>query len=55
MGYYKEIIEKEMLQKFFNNQNLFVNVDLIAGANTINDLLLSFDDLNQSYNTEELI
>lgn len=55
MGYYKEIIEKEMLQKFFNNQNLFVNVDLVAGANTINDLLLSFDNLNQIYNTEELI
>lgn len=48
MGYYKEIIEVKLLQELFakmKSQSVTkqqINVDLIAGKNTINDIIFSF-------------
>lgn len=48
MGYYKEIIEVKLLQELFakmKSQSVTkqqINVDLVAGKNTINDIIFSF-------------
>lgn len=48
MGYYKEIIEVKLLQELFakmKSQSITkqqINVDLVAGKNTINDIIFSF-------------
>lgn len=56
MGYYKEIIEKKLLQEIFTSTKLdFPKVELVGGKNTINDLLLPFDGLNRTFSTSEMI
>lgn len=48
MGYYKEIIEVKLLQDLFTRMQSQgvtkqqVNIDLVAGKNTINDIIFSF-------------
>ena len=47
MGYYKEIIEVKLLQQLFSQMQAkgiskSVNIDLVAGKNTINDIIFSF-------------
>lgn len=48
MGYYKEIIEVKLLQDLFTRMQSQgvtkqqVNIDLVAGKNTINDIVFSF-------------
>ena len=48
MGYYKEIIEVKLLQELFTKMNSQgvtkqqISVDLVAGKNTINDIIFSF-------------
>lgn len=48
MGYYKEIIEVKLLQDLFTRMQTQgvtkqqVNIDLVAGKNTINDIIFSF-------------
>lgn len=56
MGYYKEIIEKKLLNELFSSINLSNSqFELIAGANTINDLLIPFGNLNGNFSTSEMI
>lgn len=55
LGYYKEIIEKKLLLQFFENSGFGPGVELVGGKNTINDLLIPFDNLNQTFSTDEMI
>lgn len=56
MGYYKEHIEENLLKKIYQNQKVNnMEVQLIAGKNTINDLGFIFDVIEGNYEyTEEL-
>lgn len=56
MGYYKEIIERKILADLFNRIGANnVSVEMVAGANTINDLLLVFDNMSGTYTGSEMI
>lgn len=56
MGYYKEIIERKILADLFNRVGAGnVSVEMVAGANTINDLLLVFDGMSGTYTGSEMI
>ena len=56
MGYYKEIIERKILAYLFNKIGANnVSVEMVAGANTINDLLLVFDNMSGTYTGSEMI
>ena len=56
MGYYKEIIERKALADLFARAKVGnISVDVIAGANTINDLLMVFENMSGTYHGEEMI